>query len=141
KLQNPGNEVASAAKNNNAGMPMSTNEVPTPEEEEKHTIGEPKTDMDSLTEEEREEVMKLFETKKELFAGKTKEEPGVDIQDNEDRVVMVLTGDIMTASCDDPGGPNKKANRELASDNHVKNSKEEMKNNNLAEIRELRTNS
>ncbi|CAG8643031.1 7166_t:CDS:1 [Acaulospora morrowiae] len=54
---------------------------------------------------------------------------------------MVLTSDIMTESCDNPGGSSKKANRELASDNHMKNSKGGMKNNNLAEIRELRTDS
>ncbi|CAG8691250.1 17355_t:CDS:1, partial [Acaulospora morrowiae] len=42
-------------------------------EEEEFVIGEPKTDMDNLTEEERGEVVKLFKTKKELFAGSLEE--------------------------------------------------------------------
>ncbi|CAG8732786.1 14992_t:CDS:2, partial [Acaulospora morrowiae] len=108
----------------------------------------------------------------------TKGEPKVDLQDNEDEVVMVPTGDIittssddlgdpsnqknkrktrgrhpdyenrvvmvsnsdiMTVNCDDSGGPSKKTNCELASNNHVKNSKGETKNNNLVKIRGLRT--
>ncbi|CAG8643045.1 7167_t:CDS:2 [Acaulospora morrowiae] len=47
--------------------------VPTLEEEEKSAIGESKMDMDSLTDKEQEEVVKLFEMKKELFAGSLKE--------------------------------------------------------------------
>ncbi|CAG8654009.1 16470_t:CDS:2 [Acaulospora morrowiae] len=71
----------------------------------------------------------------------TKGEPEVDIHDDEDGVVIVPTSNIMTTSCDDSEGPSKKTNQELASDNHVKNSKRGMKNNNLAGIRGLRTDS
>ncbi|CAG8539004.1 14042_t:CDS:2 [Acaulospora morrowiae] len=108
-------------------------EVPMPEEEKKSAIGEPKTDMDSLTKEEQGEVAKLFEMKKKLFVGSLKEliqtnnnkegtknnnlveirELRTDSQNYEDKVMRVLTTDTTIVSCDGSGGLCRRENQEL----------------------------